>query len=205
MRRWVDEGVENLFTVSGKSGIIFKDNRFYKFLHIPIQSASNNILRKMKRNYQIEKVKETIYKIKEFDPKFTFATDIIVGFPTETQLEHRSSLNFIENWKPSILNISKFTPRPKTEAKNMKQLKSQIIKRRSREFSLIFNNYSQNEKKKWIGWQGSVFINEYHMNYKYPYMGRNRYYIPVLCKKGKIGQTINIEIVDYLNHSFIGV
>jgi threonylcarbamoyladenosine tRNA methylthiotransferase CDKAL1 len=183
---------------------IFNDQRFYRFLHLPIQSASNNVLKTMKRNYKIEEVDKIIRVIRNYDENFTFGTDIIVGFPTESSEDFLKTLTYIEKWRPHVLNISKFTPRPKTEAKNMNQLKSQVIKNRSQKISLIYLNYSKDNNQKWINWKGEIFINEYKKNVDYPFTGRNIYYIPILCKTGELGQLKSVSIKKYINHSLIG-
>lgn len=182
----------------------FNDKRFYRFLHIPIQSGSNKILKKMKRNYTIEEVETFLLKLKEFDNLFRIGTDIIVGFPTETEEDYIQTENFIIKWKPSILNISKYSVRPNTEAKKYHQLKSQIIKERSKKLSKIFSNYSKILNKQWNGWEGEVFFNEYRENVQFPFMGRNLYYVPVLSKNAVVGQTKIIKVTGYLNYSLIG-
>ena len=184
---------------------IFEDKRFYRFLHIPIQSGSNKILKKMKRNYNIEEAETVFLKLKKFDKLFRIGTDIIVGFPSESEEDYDQTENFIKKWKPDILNISKYTVRPNTEAKKYTQLKSQIIKERSKKLSIIFSNYSDFLNKQWEGWEGIVFYNEYRENVQFSYMGRNLYYIPVLSKIAVVGQNRNTKITGYLNHSLIGL
>ncbi len=184
---------------------IFNDKRFYRFLHIPIQSGSNKILKKMKRNYSIEEVETIFIKLKEFDKRFRIGTDIIVGFPSESEEDYDLTENFIKKWKPGILNVSKYTVRPNTEAKKYHQLNSQIIKERSKKLSMVFSNYSEILNKQWDGWEGDVFYNEYRENVQFSYMGRNLYYIPVLSKNAVVGQSKNIKITGYLNHSLIGL
>ena len=71
--------------------------------------------------------------------------------------------------------------------------------------SMIFSNYSDNLNKQWDGWEGVVFYNEYRENVQFSYMGRNLYYIPVLSKNAVVGQSKNIKITGYLNHSLIGL
>ena len=144
-------------------------------------------------------------KIKEYDQLFRIGTDIIVGFPNETEEDFDQTINFIKKWKPSILNISKYSVRPNTEAKKYHQLNSQVIKERSRKISKVFLKYSEILNKQWNGWKGDIFFNEYRENVQYPYMGRNLYYVPILCNKGTVGQSKKIKITGYLNHSLIGI
>jgi len=183
---------------------IFDDTRFFRFLHIPIQSASNRILALMKRPYKIEMVDTIIQKIIQFDSKFSFSTDIICGFPTETEEEHKQTLDFLLKWRPEIVNISKYTNRPNIEAKNFPQLKSQEIKARSRQATEIYTEYSGQDNNNWIGWEGEILINEYNPGEKYPYSGRNLYYKAILCESGEIGKKMKIKIVAVSNFSLIG-
>lgn len=182
---------------------IFEDKRFYRFLHIPIQSANNRVLKIMRRKYQVKHLDKIIDKIYHFDPYFSLATDIITGFPTETDEEHLESLNYIKNWKPDVLNISKFSSRPNTDAKNMQQHRSQIIKKRSKDFSRLFKTYKSQSLSKWIGWKGEILINEEKKNREYPFSGRNLYYLPIILEKGKLGEKIEVEIIDTMNQSLI--
>ena len=159
----------------------------------------------MRRKYNIDAVEKIIKDIKHFDENFTFSTDIITGFPTETINDHKKTIQFIQKWSPRVLNISKYSVRPNTEAKKMKQLKSQVIKERSREFSKIYNEYIGNLNEKWIDWEGNVYFNQYQKRLKYPFGGRNLYYLPIISKKGNIGLTRKVKIIESLNHSLIAV
>lgn len=183
---------------------IFSDRRFYRFLHLPIQSASDDVLTSMRRHYSIDQVNSIIKEFKKFDPLFAFGTDIIVGFPTEQESDYRKTKLFISDWQPQVLNISKYTVRPNTEAKKMKQLPSQIIKKRSQDLTQLFVTYSKKKNDSWLNWKGEVFINEFAEGQKYPFMGRNPYYVPVLCKSAKLGEITSLKIIDSINHSLIG-
>jgi MiaB/RimO family radical SAM methylthiotransferase len=132
--------------------------KVYKFLHIPIQSWSNKILRLMQRPYQTSQIVDEIDMLRKDFWNLTISTDIICGFPGETEHDFYRTINFIKWLKPEILNISKFTTRPDTKAKNMKQLSSRTIKERSIRLSRIFRNSLKNMNKKWNGWEGEVLI-----------------------------------------------
>ena len=66
---------------------IYQDDRMFKFLHIPIESGNNEILGKMNRKYTIHDYKQIVEKFRRYVPDITIASDIIVGFPTETELQ----------------------------------------------------------------------------------------------------------------------
>jgi tRNA A37 methylthiotransferase MiaB len=112
----------------------------------------------MQRPYQTSQIVDEIDMLRKDFWNLTISTDIICGFPGETEHDFYRTINFIKWLKPEILNISKFTTRPDTKAKNMKQLSSRTIKERSIRLSRIFRNSLKNMNKKWNGWEGEVLI-----------------------------------------------
>lgn len=118
---------------------IYKNPKILKFLHIPIQSGSDSVLKDMNRNYSVKDFEKIIVKFRKEIPKIIISTDIICGFPTETKEDFKKTINLIKKIRPEVLNISKFYPRPNTEAKKMKLLKTDEVKRRSREISKLHN------------------------------------------------------------------
>jgi threonylcarbamoyladenosine tRNA methylthiotransferase CDKAL1 len=137
---------------------IFSFDKVYKLFHMPIQSGSDDILQKMNRTYRIKPVLQNLKKLKENVPNLSFSTDIICGFPGETESNFNETLQVIKEVKPEILNVSKFTPRPGTKAKKMKQLNSKIIKERSSRLSSLFRESLIDMNLKWEGWEGEVLV-----------------------------------------------
>jgi tRNA-2-methylthio-N6-dimethylallyladenosine synthase len=87
-----------------------------RYLHLPVQSGSSRILRRMKRLYTREKYLETIQRIREAIPEIHFSTDIIVGFPGETEEDFQQSLSLIDQVRYPSLFAFKYSPRPGTAA-----------------------------------------------------------------------------------------
>ncbi|MDQ6802793.1 MAG: tRNA (N6-isopentenyl adenosine(37)-C2)-methylthiotransferase MiaB [Acidobacteriota bacterium] len=87
-----------------------------RYLHLPVQSGSSRILRRMKRLYTREKYLETIGRIRAAIPEIHFSTDIIVGFPGETEEDFQQSLSLIEEVRYPSLFAFKYSPRPGTAA-----------------------------------------------------------------------------------------
>ncbi len=137
---------------------IFKHQKVYQFLHIPIQSGSNDVLKRMQRKYLISDIIDNIDFLRKEFKNLTISTDIICGFPGETEYDFFRTINFTKWLKPEILNISKFTARPGTKAKQMEQLSSKLIKERSIRFSSVFRNSLSEINKKWKGWEGEVLV-----------------------------------------------
>ncbi|MFX1410555.1 MAG: tRNA (N(6)-L-threonylcarbamoyladenosine(37)-C(2))-methylthiotransferase [Promethearchaeota archaeon] len=181
---------------------IFRLKKVYQFLHIPIQSGSNRILKLMQRKYLISDIIDKIESLRNNIPNLTISTDIICGFPGETEYDFYRTINFIKWLKPEILNISKFTARPGTKAKKMEQLSSRIIKERSIRLSRVFRNSLITINENWEGWEGEVLV-LHKGSKKHQAFGRNYAYKNIFINdyNGKFGEFVNIKIhkVDGFN------
>jgi tRNA A37 methylthiotransferase MiaB len=102
-----------------------------KFIHIPVQSGSEKVLKDMKRIHTVENFKLIVKKFREEFDNITISTDIIVGYPSETEEDFQKTLDLIKEIKPEVINISKFSSRFGTQASKLKQLASQVIDERS--------------------------------------------------------------------------
>jgi tRNA A37 methylthiotransferase MiaB len=87
----------------------------------------------------------------------------------------------------------------------MPQVQSQINKKRSKEMTDLYKRIVKLNLSEWLDWEGMIYINEYHPEKEFPVMGRNQYYIPILCKDGIIGEKIEVKIADIKNHSLISM
>lgn len=181
---------------------LYKHEKLYKFLHIPIQSGSNAILKKMERGYKIEDLKPALRELRKNIPNVTISTDIICGFPGEENNDFLETISFIEWLKPEILNISKFSPRPGTPAKYMKQINSKVIKERSILLSKVYNQIKSNQLKKWQNWQGEVLITKRLKNNRV--MGKNIFYKSIIFKDGELGTFSNARIENISDFKLIG-
>ena len=174
---------------------IFNLAKVYQFLHIPIQSGSNKILQTMQRKYLISDIIDNLELLRKKFPNLTISTDIICGFPGETEYDFYKTINFIKWLKPEILNISKFTPRPGTLAKKMDQLDSRIIKDRSKRLSRVFRNYLKHINDRWVNWEGEI-LTLHKGTEKNQVFGRNSAYKNVFINNydGEFGKFIKVKI-----------
>ena len=83
-------------------------NKVFKFLHVPVQAGNNAVLRAMKREYTVEQFKEAIAAFRSAFPSITIATDIICGFPGETDEQFMDTVNLLNDVKPDVMNISRY-------------------------------------------------------------------------------------------------
>ena len=174
---------------------IYQDGRVFKFLHMPVESGNNEILGKMRRRYNVHEFKDTVNNFRRYVKDLTIATDIIVGFPTETELQFQDSLHLVQEIKPDALNISRFSARPNTVAARMEQVSSNIKKERSKALTELFIDIALKQNAKWIGWKGKILIDE--IGKDNTWVGRNFAYKPVIVRGNfDLGQEINVEVKD---------
>ena len=117
----------------------------YAWMHIPVQAGSNRVLDAMKREYTVEEFKQVCDTLLEAVPGMSIATDIIAGFPGETDEDWKETMALIEHYKFAEVHISQFYPRPGTPAAKMKRVPTQIVKARTRELTAFFESYQPHE------------------------------------------------------------
>jgi len=173
---------------------VYKKYKVFKFLHIPVQSGNDKILELMKRNYMVNDFKKIINGFRKNIPNLTVSTDIICGFPSETEEQFNDSLNLIKEIKPDVLNISRFQARPGTEAAKMEgQIDGGITKNRSRLLTDIFTNISRMNNEKWLDWKGEILIDEKGKHDTW--IGRNFAYKPVIVRGDvKLGDFVKVKV-----------
>jgi len=94
----------------------YAEQKVFKFLHLPVQSASDEILAHMERGYRVADFRMFVDAVRKVVPEMTLSTDIIVGYPGEKEEDHMANLDLIREVKPDIVNVTRFSPRPGTRA-----------------------------------------------------------------------------------------
>jgi threonylcarbamoyladenosine tRNA methylthiotransferase CDKAL1 len=178
----------------------FKDEKVYKFVHIPVQSGSDSVLKRMNRGYTTKEFKEIVAAFRAA-MSITVATDIIVAFPEETEAEFKETLEMINYVKPEVLNASRYWLRKRTEAEKMEQIDMKVSKDRVKVLIDGFLKVSRAEKDSWIGWQGDVLITGEKNGF---YIGRNRNYRPIQVEESELGGIERVKIIKMLGGNFIG-
>jgi len=174
---------------------VFKDDRIFKFIHLPVQSGDNQVLKLMNRFYSVADFEKIVYQFRKEIPEITLATDVICGFPGEDDEAFNRSLKLVEGIRPDIVNISKFFPRPRSTA-GKSRISPQEVKKRSKRVAELCNRISFEKNKKWINLTVRVLIDE---EGKRPasWIGRNFAYKPTVIKSNEplFGRFLNTRIV----------
>ena len=189
-------------------------DKLFKFLHIPVQSGSDRILRKMKRGHTCKTFLDVVRAFRVKIPEITISTDLIVGFPSETEDDFDETVNLIEVAEPDIINLARYSARPGTQAAKWKdnRVSSQVAKTRSEKLHLLAKRITKKRNSRWINWQGQIIIDE--ILSERAVQGRNYAYKPIVISTtnrttdGRIddqnpllGSSISVEVYDFSNFS----
>ena len=178
-----------------------RDPRVFTFIHVPVQSGSDRILKAMNRLYTAADFMKMIEAFKMTFPGITIATDIICGFPGETDEDFRQTVDLMHRVRPDIINISMYGHRPGTTASKLKQIPSGTVKARTRELTAIHKEITRKNHEEWLGWEGEAIIEEYNADNK-NWLARNQFYKPIIVEHGKPGEVVRIRITGAVTHYF---
>ncbi|KAI8622795.1 hypothetical protein BC830DRAFT_1087817 [Chytriomyces sp. MP71] len=188
---------------------ILSHPRVFSFLHVPVQSGSNSVLDAMRRQYTAEEFSEIVDTLRtRVGPSgCTVATDIICGFPTETDADFEDTMSLLRKHNFTVLHISQFYSRPGTPAALLPRLPSEIVKARSRVVSTFFNALDPN-----MGLEGTrvrALVTELSSDGQY-YVGHDKLYRQVLVPRHErfLGRWLEVEVVRtgkfFLEGKFVG-
>jgi MiaB-like tRNA modifying enzyme len=183
----------------------YSDPRIYKLLHLPIQSASDDVLHRMNRNHSIEQANHIIRRFREAFPRIMLFTDIIVGFPGESDADFALTGEWVEQFRPDKINISRYTPRPHTAARDFRNIDSRIVVERSGRLHRLCDAVKLATKEQMVGWKGEVFVSRKAS--VRGFMTRTDAYLPVVIPQDTgiaEGQRLTVEITEATPGYFIG-
>jgi len=177
----------------------FESDKLFKFLHLPVQSGDDETLKRMRRFYTAMEFKRIVVDFRAKFPDLTLATDIIVGFPGETEEAFENTLNMLKEVKPDVVNVSKFFARPKTGAAKIQEslVERDEIKRRSTVAAELTKQISFERNKRWVGWVGEMLVDE-KGKMEDSWVGRNFAYKPIAIKStdNLMGKTLKVKVLE---------
>jgi tRNA A37 methylthiotransferase MiaB len=158
----------------------------------------------MNRKYSVEGFIDLMNNMREELDNPTISTDIIVGYPLESNDQFQNTVNLIKKIKPDITNITRFSARPYTNAKKQYgRIKTEIVKKRSKILTKICSDISKDKNLESIGRIYNVFTNE--IGKHDTIVGRSENYKPVVIKENvNIGEFYRVKIVDASQTTLFG-
>jgi len=179
----------------------YKNDKVFKFLHLPVQSGSDEVLKKMRRKYSVSEFIDIVKQFREAIPQITIWTDMICGFPEETEEDFEASMHLIKEMKLDFANVSAYGNRPNTPAAKLEQVITEKKKERTQEMSALVRKISRKNNERWIGWRGPVLVDDFNEQ-KNTWIGRNFAYKPVVLKGSfSFGQVVDAKIAAASNNS----
>lgn len=183
---------------------ILSHPRVYSFLHIPVQSGSDTILGDMKREYCVKDFERMVDFLRAQVPGITIATDIICGFPGETEADFDDTLALCRKYQFPSLFINQFFPRPGTPAAKMTKVPANEVKTRTKRLTDLFHSYEPYKKYE-LGTKQTVLVTEISHDRKH-YVGHNKFYEQILLPmhNNLLGKQVKVEITGCTKFSMFG-
>jgi len=177
-----------------------------EFVHFPLQAGSNRILKKMHRIYTVEQYLEKVAQLREIVPNVSLGTDIIVGFPTETEEEFQQTYHWMKEIKYSVAFIFAYSARKGTPAFRWKDdIPEEIKNDRLHRLLSLYEELAAEEKKGMLGTEVEILVesrnrDELHLK------GRTRCWKKVVFPGGDhlIGTLQRVKIHGYSHQTFLG-
>jgi len=174
-------------------------NKVSRLLHLPLQSGSTEVLRKMNRKYTKEQYLNLVAKIKEAIPEVLFSTDIIVGFPEETEEDFEDTLDVVKQVNFEQIFMFIYSRRIGTPADKMeKQIPEEIKHKRFDRLKALFETQVEDNNKKYIGTTQKILVEGTSKNNDKMLSGRTNSNKVVVFEghKNLIGQVIEVKIIS---------
>lgn len=178
-----------------------------EFVHFPMQSGSNRILKKMHRIYTIEQYLEKVTMLRSLIPNVALGTDIIVGFPTETEAEFQETYDLMKQLEFSVGYLFAYSPRKGTPAMRWKDdIPEEMKQERLHSLIALQENIYQKHRQNILGQEVEVLVEKYSQKDDAMLSGRTRCWKNVVFKghENMIGTLQKITIHSYSHHTLIG-
>ena len=171
-----------------------KHPKVYDFIHLPIQSGSDKVLSDMRRGHTVEQYTDIVSKFKSEIPDITLATDIIVGYPTESDEDFDLTVDLLEKIKPSLIHLSKYQHRKGAISSSLQEVPPEVMKKRSKFLSEIKSQITADENVQLVGSIQNVLVVE--KGSKGGFIAKTDSYIPVIVDDIELGSVVKVKITD---------
>ena len=164
-----------------------------RFVHLSVQSGSDEVLERMRRGYSAAEFRHEVTVLRSRLPDLHLATDLIVGFPGETEDDHRATADLLEHVGPETVNVTRFSARPGTPAARLPPLAPRVAKRRSRELATLRRRVARERLERWIGAHRPARVLEYGP--RGSSVARLANYLPVvLSTRPPLGADVEVRV-----------
>ncbi|MEM1157862.1 MAG: tRNA (N6-isopentenyl adenosine(37)-C2)-methylthiotransferase MiaB [Verrucomicrobiota bacterium] len=176
-------------------------------IHLPLQAGSDRILKKMHRAYTVDRYREVVYQMRDACPDVAITTDIIVGFPGETDADYQQTRQLVEEIKFDNAFIFRYSERKDTPAAVMDaQLSDEIKIERNKDLLSVIDTIVENKSSRMLGQTTEVLVEGPSKNNKKRLSGRTRQNKIVIFEGSKrlIGKLIPVKLEESTGFTFYG-
>ena len=186
--------------------VIKRNDNICKYFHLPLQSGSDKVLKDMNRKYTQEKYLERVSKLREEIPEIAISTDIIVGYPTETEEDFEKTLDVCRKVGYDTAFTFKYSPRPKTRAAKLTPIDDDIVQDRFDRLLDVLYPIFYEKNKTYIGKTVEVLLESESKNNPEVLTGRTDDYklVHVKADKDIIGEIVKVKITDNTSFTISG-
>ncbi len=186
---------------------IAENDKICKYLHLPFQSASDKVLKDMNRNYTYSKYLKDINFIRKLIPNISLSTDILVGFPTESEGDYQKTYDAMKDIEFDSAFMFKYSPREGTKAYNMKDIVEEETKLfRLQKIIELQNEITKKKNEKRIGVVEKVLFDYFSKNSNKDIIGKTDTFKNVVVKGNDelIGKIKNVKLISLSGNTFRG-
>jgi tRNA-2-methylthio-N6-dimethylallyladenosine synthase len=166
-------------------------------IHFPMQSGSNTVLKAMRRPYSIERFHDIVERIRERVPSLTVSTDVIVGFPAETEADFQATVKAFERLKPDMAFVFKYSVRPGAPAAPLGDpVPTEVKEARNQRLLALLAEYSVARNKSMVGHVEEVLLESRARRGQGRYIGRTRNFRKVVLNASErlLGELVPVKI-----------
>ncbi|WP_188679675.1 tRNA (N(6)-L-threonylcarbamoyladenosine(37)-C(2))-methylthiotransferase [Thermogymnomonas acidicola] len=181
----------------------YSDPRVFRFLHLPVQSGDDRVLRDMNREYTVSDFERIVRMFRERFPDSTLSTDIICGYHSDDEESFENTVRLIERTEPEIINITRFSPRPFTKDFGSKTPPSNVMGRWSRALTELHREISARKMASLVGRTEAIIFAE--RGKQGTTVGRDSAYRPVVVPgEYPLYGEAQVEVVDSTETYLVG-
>ena len=169
--------------------------KVYKFVHLPVQSGSDKVLKLMNRKYTIDEYKQLVKELRSKVPGLSVATDIIVGHPGEDEEDFQQTLDLMKELRFERIHLAMYSIRPNTVSAGLPQVPDSVKKERMKTAMGLYESIAYDIHSEYVGKTVEVLTTE--LGRKGSVIGRLRNYIPVVVKnESSLGNWVKVVIKE---------
>ncbi len=174
---------------------VINGNKTCQSMHIVLQSGSNVVLKKMNRKYTRQMFMDTVKRLRAASPDFTFTTDVIVGFPGETEADHQETLDVMREVKFAKVHMFPYSPRPRTRAALYpNRVPQDVIRRRKQEVLRLSEEIAFDLRQHYVGRKMTVLTESFDDHHPDMIAGHTDNFLQVLVDKEGLRPNMLVEV-----------